>query len=162
MEANQTLVCPNCGANITNCRNCEYCGSLLVRFTDKGIDIQKTAYFDNSKVFNSLFNALKLSLKMRKQSSDCVAIDVYKKPHIPICSVVQDKLCIFADDTIIPRDSDEGLSVIFCFDHLMEEELNKFRELDCFPLFIERSCILSTLGIKGRVTECFIDFGRDA
>lgn len=44
----------------------------------------------------------------------------------------------------------------------MEEELKKFRELDCFPLFVERSCTLSNLGIKTKITDCFIDFGRDA
>ena len=34
------LKCPNCGANATNHQNCEYCGSLLVRFVDKGISLQ--------------------------------------------------------------------------------------------------------------------------
>ena len=28
----QTIVCPNCGANASNHSNCEYCGSILVRF----------------------------------------------------------------------------------------------------------------------------------
>ena len=162
METNKTLVCPNCGASITNYRNCEYCGSLLVRFVDNGIDLQKTVYFDNSKVFNSLFNALKLSLKMRKQGSRIVAVDVYKTPHIPICSVLQSKLCKFKDDTIIPRDSDKGMFVIFSFDFLMEENLKKFRELDCYPLFDERCCNVFNGGGNRKVTEYFIDFGCDA
>ena len=42
MEAN-VIKCPNCGASSTNHTNCEYCGSLLVRFVDKGIDL---SWFD--------------------------------------------------------------------------------------------------------------------
>ena len=50
MEAN-VIKCPNCGASSTNHTNCEYCGSLLVRFVDKGIDLSTTSYLTNDKVY---------------------------------------------------------------------------------------------------------------
>ena len=54
-----SLKCPNCGANATNNQNCEYCGSLLVRFVDKGIDLSNTSYLDDSLVFPGLKEKLK-------------------------------------------------------------------------------------------------------
>jgi hypothetical protein len=44
MEVAKQLTCPNCGANITNTRNCEYCGSLLVRFIDNNIALDEKKY----------------------------------------------------------------------------------------------------------------------
>ena len=58
MEAN-VIKCPNCGASSTNHTNCEYCGSLLVRFVDKGIDLSTTSYLTNDKVYAGLIDALK-------------------------------------------------------------------------------------------------------
>lgn len=53
MEMN-VIKCPNCGASSTNHTNCEYCGSLLVRFVDKGIDLSTTSYLTNDKVYAGL------------------------------------------------------------------------------------------------------------
>ena len=47
----KTYTCPNCGAQITNTRNCEYCGSLLVRFAVHGIDVTKTEYMNDTMYF---------------------------------------------------------------------------------------------------------------
>lgn len=40
------ICCPNCGANTTNHQNCEYCGSLFVRYRDLGIKFDKQKYED--------------------------------------------------------------------------------------------------------------------
>ena len=53
----KTLRCPNCGANATNHDNCEYCGSLLVRLVDNGIDVD--AYLSGHKALPGLSKALK-------------------------------------------------------------------------------------------------------
>lgn len=38
------ITCPNCGANTTNHKNCEYCGSLFVRFQDLGMTYDSHKY----------------------------------------------------------------------------------------------------------------------
>lgn len=47
----KSYTCPNCGANTTDARNCEFCGSLLVRFVEKGIDLSQTTYLDDTETF---------------------------------------------------------------------------------------------------------------
>ena len=43
--ADQVLFqCPNCGASITNSLNCEYCGSLLIRFEAQNIPLNLVKY----------------------------------------------------------------------------------------------------------------------
>ena len=37
----KTISCPSCGASATNHQNCEFCGSLFVRYIDKGISLDK-------------------------------------------------------------------------------------------------------------------------
>ena len=164
METNKTLVCPNCGASITNYRNCEYCGSLLVRFIDNGIDLQKTSYLDNTEVFNSLLNSLKLCLQMNEQSSEIIALDIYKSPARPIGSVQINAPCLFADGTPIPNSTRNSLSIILEF-HLQDENdkvmLGMLKKLDCCPLFVERVSHISYLGFRRQVAEYYIDFGYD-
>lgn len=164
MEIDRTFVCPNCGASITNTQNCEYCGSLLVRFIDKGIDLQKTSYLDNSLVFDRLLSKLKLSLQLREQSSHFkpVALDIYKHPFTPICCILQSDNIVFSDDTPVPSNAYKGLFVMFSFDKLSMEELIKFRTLDCSLLFTERVSIVNTLGVQSMTTDYYIDFGNDA
>lgn len=57
------FVCPNCGANTTNRQNCEYCGSLLVRFADKNIAIDENQYGHTAFRFAGLENALTQNLE---------------------------------------------------------------------------------------------------
>ena len=55
----KTYTCPNCGAQITNTHNCEYCGSSLVQFAVHGIDVTKTGYMNDDYVFPGLKNSLR-------------------------------------------------------------------------------------------------------
>lgn len=66
----KVIKCPNCGANAKNHTNCEYCGSLLVRFVDKGIEIKDTSYIDNSMVFPGLLEELKKNVEYQKERRD--------------------------------------------------------------------------------------------
>ena len=70
MSELKTFVCPNCGANTTNAQNCEYCGSLLVRFVEKGIDLSHTTYLNNDAVFPGLITQLKYNLKLQEKVSE--------------------------------------------------------------------------------------------
>lgn len=65
----QTIVCPNCGASATNHRNCEYCGSLLVRFTDKNIPLDETKYGHSAFKFTGLEDALTKNLEEQARTS---------------------------------------------------------------------------------------------
>lgn len=163
MNEGRFLTCPNCGANITNTQNCEYCGSLLVRFADRGIDLSKTTYLDNTHTSSKLMNALRLCLMMQEQSSESVVMDIYQNnPFINVGCVLRSGFCAFGDGTIIPSKTNKGLCVLWQFNEEAKEEHMKFKTLDSFPLFIERSCIVGNLGDKEKITEYFIDFGCDA
>ena len=65
MEVN-VIKCPNCGASSSNHTNCEYCGSLLVRFVDKGIDLSTTSYLTNDFVYEGVIDALKQNLERQE------------------------------------------------------------------------------------------------
>ena len=166
METNKTLVCPNCGANITNVRNCEYCGSLLVRFVDKCVDLQKTTYLDNSNTFSNLLSELKMCLQLSSRSSEIIALDIYADVKeypgqipVPIGTVVMNATCKFADGTSIPNSTD-GLSIILQLDLHGEsyKKQNDFRKLNCFPLFLEKISVVK----RRSIAEYYINFGYDA
>ena len=62
------LRCPNCGANATNHQNCEYCGSLLVRFIDKQIALDENKYGSKSFKLKGLENALRRNLEEQERT----------------------------------------------------------------------------------------------
>lgn len=64
-----TIVCPNCGANTTNRRNCEYCGSALVRFADQNVAIDQNVFGKNALSFSSVATALRKNLGMQNDLS---------------------------------------------------------------------------------------------
>ena len=63
----KTIVCPNCGANATNHENCEYCGSLLVRFVDQNIQYNEDNYNNPDIVETKLGDILDMHLTTAKQ-----------------------------------------------------------------------------------------------
>ena len=69
-------VCPNCGAITANSEYCEHCGSLLVRFAAKGIDISKTSYLDDYIVFPGLIEELKKNVRLQKERDDYIWTDI--------------------------------------------------------------------------------------
>ena len=64
----KTVVCPNCGAAATNLKNCEYCGSLLVRFIDNNILLDESKYGHKAVVFNGLKEALMRNLEEQERT----------------------------------------------------------------------------------------------
>lgn len=189
----QIIKCPNCGANATNHQNCEYCGSLLVRFVDKDIDLSKTTYTSNAEVFPNLIQNLQRNLKMQDNSLvDSVATDIYREVGKQekgvengwVLSVLRTGMSAWGDGQMIKiTEGFKGLCIAVSFDLFEDEsyetrrkinqrhnaQLERFKQLDCFPLFTShtyssswRRNANSSCFTKTKVFEYAIDFGEDA
>lgn len=178
------LRCPNCGANATNHQNCEYCGSLLVRFVDKGIDLSKTSYTSNAEVFPGLIQNLQQNLRMQESSNESVITDIFREigkqeenSNGHVLSGVRTGRCTWSDgqDIRIAK-GNKGLQVglvfqwvlenndnekVIKFNHLTEEHLSQFEKLESFPLFTPHTSYGKTFGMKTKSCDYAIDFGQD-
>lgn len=182
MEAN-VIKCPNCGASSANHINCEYCGSLLVRFVDKGIDLSTTSYLTNDKVYAGLIDALKQNLDRQELSDSAVETGVFYKssPTVKlsrkrhgVATVFRSGSTTWSDgDPIKLGDKDRGLVIKFSFDkhaedndvsdERIERQHQEFRALGSFPLFTPHTGIYMRPGCSSRFRsqEYAIDFGQD-
>ena len=182
MEAN-VIKCPNCGASSTNHTNCEYCGSLLVRFVDKGIDLSTTSYLTNNKVYAGLIDALKQNLDRQELSESAVETGIFYKssPTVKlsrkrhgVATVFRSGSTTWSDgDPINLGDKNRGLVIKFSFDkhadgtdvsdERIERQLQDFKSLGSFPLFTPHSGIYMRPGSSSRFRsqEYAIDFGQD-
>lgn len=177
----KTYVCPNCGANTTNAQNCEYCGSLLVRFVEKGIDLYHTSYLNNDEVFPGLVEELKRNLKLQSENpKDWVSTDLYKMIDDCISAINIMNFVTWSDDTKSPEfdGSKKGLCIGLGFSTYMDftddpaiknfndkedAQLTKFRQLDSFPLFTAHICTYEDeAGCSRYGREYAINFGEDA
>lgn len=177
----KTYVCPNCGANTTNAQNCEYCGSLLVRFVEKGIDLSHTSYTNNDAVFPGLIGELKRNLKLYEEDEEvgAVSTDLFKSrdgyyDHIQITQGIGQMDMIKTDEEghIIGVESVEGLCITLDFgrkketlsnkeeNDRMDSQLLKFKQLDSFSLF--RPHIHFNPNTEYYARTYTINFGRDA
>ena len=174
------LKCPNCGANASNHNNCEYCGSLLVRFVEKGIDLSQTTYLDDTETFPGLINALKQNLQLQESTNESVVTTDIVGPvkwndvgRDYIGCVLRNGNITFSDDTPVPSKSKKGICIFFTFatyvdsgqeyfNQIQEEIRKRFKSLDCYPLFMEHICHYTFKGEKRKGYEYFIDFGEDA
>lgn len=151
----KTYVCPNCGANTTNTQNCEYCGSLLVRFVEKGIDVNKTSYTNNDNVFPYLIEALKQNIKlqdgMQPVVTDISWVDktgpMFENRTISILSTSTG--CAWGDGAPITSfERAKGLAIVFQIQFIEDnpyvqevnyensQKIKRFSLLDSFPLFM--------------------------
>lgn len=182
MEAN-VIKCPNCGASSTNHTNCEYCGSLLVRFVDKGIDLSTTSYLTNDKVYDGLIDALKQNLDRQELSDSAVETGIFYKssPTVKlsrkrhgVATVFRSGSTTWSDgDPIKLGDKNRGLVIKFSFDiHAEENDVSderierqhqEFKALGSFPLFTPHTGIYMRPGSSSRFRsqEYAIDFGQD-
>ena len=182
MEAN-VIKCPNCGASSTNHTNCEYCGSLLVRFVDKGIDLSTTSYLTNSKVYAGLIDALKQNLDRQELSESAVETGIFYKSSSTVklsrkrhgvATVFRSGSTTWSDgDPIKLGDKNRGLVIKFSFDkhadgndvsdERIEKQHQEFKSLGSFPLFTSHYGIYMRPGSSSRFRsqEYAIDFGPD-
>jgi len=182
MEAN-VIKCPNCGAGSTNHTNCEYCGSLLVRFVDKGIDLSTTSYLTNDEVYAGLIDALKQNLDRQELSDSAVETGIFYKssPTVKlsrkrhgVATVFRSGSTTWSDgDPIKLGDKNRGLVIKFSFDihaegddvsdERIERQHQEFKSLGSFPLFTPHTGIYMRPGSSSRFRsqEYAIDFGED-
>lgn len=158
----KVLKCPNCGANTTNAQNCEYCGSLLVRFVDKGIDLSTTNYLSDKMTIPGLAAELKKNLQLQKATDEIVTTDIYRvvdKDYYKDMSVVRTGYGKY-EDTDVPiviNDNKSGLVIVYYeietlnpedegdYDEEFEKEeqeydkelLKEFMSLPSYPLFTQ-------------------------
>lgn len=177
----KSYVCPNCGANTTNAQNCEYCGSLLVRFVEKGIDLSHTSYLNDNAVFPGLVEELKRNLKLQSENpKDCVSTDLYKMFDNRWNGINITRGLSWEDGTVSPEfdGSKKGLCIVLGFDTYMDftddpdfkdyndemdAQLTKFRQLDSFPLFTAHNCTFKDNNGRSRYGRKYaINFGEDA
>ena len=174
----KSYVCPNCGANTTNAQNCEYCGSLLVRFVEKGIDLSHTSYLNDNAVFPGLVEELKRNLKLQSENpKDWVSTELCKKVDNRSEGLSIMNLVSWADGTVSPEfdGSKKGLCIGLDFDTFMDVANNKefndeqdaqlarFRQLDSFTLFTAHNCTFKDNNGRSRYgREYAINFGEDA
>lgn len=180
----KSLVCPNCGANTTNAQNCEYCGSLLVRFVDKGIDLSKTSYTNNNNVFPVILHELERNLKLQFENPDLrVSTDIIRLRKwngnglIETINIISG-ITTWEDGTIqdFYDPSQKGFRILISFDTYTDtdvpeyqwynarsdERLARFMQLDSFPLFTPHYCSYKDRSGKQRGSRSYaIDFGQD-
>ena len=183
MEAN-VIKCPNCGASSTNHTNCEYCGSLLVRFVDKGIDLSTTSYLTNDFVYEGVIDALKQNLERQELNpGKLVTTDIcYKSSSTVKLSRKRHGVAVVGrtgsahwndGDIIKLGEGEMGLVIKFSFDVVadgedvggdrIQKQYEKFQELSSLPLFTHHTGIYMRPGSSNRFRcrEYAIDFGQD-
>ena len=164
----KVITCPNCGASTTNVENCEHCGSFLVRFVDKGIDLSKTSYINDSATFPRLATELKRNLKLQEEHTDnYVTTDLWYQNE----AGYSEGVCINDNG------SERGLCVVLGFqtytnanddwqkqyNRHVKRQLETFKKLYCFTLVTSR--IFNDVDKSGHERYCreyTIDFGNDA
>ena len=99
----KTIVCPNCGANATNHENCEFCGSLLVRFEDQSIKFNEEKYKDPDIVNSNLGDILSLHLITAKQAGIggvCTHIGRYAPRNL---AIKEDTVCYIMNGAFLTQ-----------------------------------------------------------
>lgn len=180
----KVIKCPNCGASSTNHTNCEYCGSLLVRFVDKGIDLSTTNYMTNEKVYAGLIEALKKNLERQELNpGKLVTTDIcYKSSSTVKLSRKRHGVVVVGrtgsaywndGDNIKLSESNMGLVIKFSFDVIadgedtsgvrIQNQFEKFQKLSSLQLFTYHTGIYMRSGSSNRFRcrEYAIDFGQD-
>ena len=186
-----SIVCPNCGANATNHHNCEYCGSLLVRFADANIDIAQTPYGKNDIILPGMLEHLQRNIELQRINDQyggdraAVCTDIYDLSQedytLSLASVARSSSLVYHSDgmPVFPLKKGVGLGVIISFTPCIDidtnpliEEYNKkmvdnhqkFKNLACFPLF--KSYYVNSFkdgdGRRKKAYHYAIDFGEDA
>ena len=172
----RTIECPNCGAPATNSQNCNFCGSLLVRFADKGIDLSTTSYLNNDEVIPGLINHLEKNLNIQN-SGKTAGTDLFledpdmKGGKNAFCFVAAANSVRFRDHQMAFPQA-VGTSIATVFDFILYEDTsiapkeieqhNRFKTLPSFPLFIEHKSYGCDNVSNYVYYQYAIDFGKDA
>lgn len=179
----QEIKCPNCGAPAKNHKNCEFCGSLLVRFANKGIDLSNTTYLNNDGVLPGLIRELEKNIELQKKEEGWVNTDISCEDeryaggiNILGCVITSNNLVTQRGDFVFSNAETPSLGVAFGFqiyNSEIESEIplykehriqkDKFEQLNSFSLF-EPYVTPNSIDIAGyEYIEYLyaIDFGPD-
>ena len=150
MAEEKTYVCPNCGKRTTNSENCENCGSLLVRFVEKGIDVKETPYKDDSLLVPGLIKELETNLKLQEKYNNGVFVyteiswleesliiynynDLYEIPD----DTIPEKPQLVIDFNLWYRNESNWLDKeeTLIYNKKLDAFLMRFTQLRSYPLF---------------------------
>jgi len=134
----QTLVCPNCGASTTNHHNCDYCGSILVRFAAQNIAVDQTKYGKNAVTIPGLKEELKKNLLFQETNNEDRVVTFINHREKEICRIMSpnvfqeglrilhelpestedDNLIVYHENPSTSENLHKGLIINFSFYHL--------------------------------------------
>lgn len=176
------IVCPNCGANTTNHQNCDFCGSLLVRFVGTEVNLDQTSYLSNDFCLPGLIDALKENIRLQKEYPDeTVATDIVNPFNDDgaivnyLCFVMKSSRMENIKGEHIFKDAKPlSIAVGFAFSQYTDKdyapEFNKIRRerLDAFTKLPSSQLFKKEIGFgddndgyQQKVYSYCIDFGED-
>ena len=99
------VTCPACGASAKNIRNCDYCGSLFVRYADNSVQVDLDRLFDENQsftgfAFSGLEKELRTNISLQTENSFIVT-EVYG-PNESCLQIVQSNYDIGISNPILP------------------------------------------------------------
>ena len=150
----KTIQCPSCGASASNLQNCEYCGSLFVRFSDLKIpakDLYSKKGTFNSFIFPGLENELSKNLSLQTEKN-WIVTDV-KLNNTIYAQIVASK----GMENLLKTNNIEipSLAIHIPFGEHNKIEYEKFKELEESRLF--KHTYDPEIGFHDYV----VDFGSD-
>lgn len=176
------IVCPNCGANTTNHQNCDFCGSLLVRFVGADVNLDQTSYLSNDFCLPGLIDALKENIRLQKEYPDESVVTDIANPFDDSDSLVN-WLCSVLKSSSFGNDKGErifkdakplSIAVGFTFSQytdknfapefnkIQRERLDAFTKLPSSQLFKKEICFGGdAFGRQQKDYKYNIDFGGD-
>lgn len=160
-----TIVCPNCGASTTNGHNCDFCGSLLVRFVAENKEVDTITFGENAKEMAGLKDALKqnLSYQKIKKADEVVVTNIFNSEGY-LVQVVETANCNIgtAGENPFLGVYDHGVALRIAFEIRNEDpefaeaekiRLNWFKKQSYYFLFTQQNL---PVGVY-----YYIDFGED-
>ncbi len=150
----KTIQCPSCGAVATNMKNCEFCGSLFVRYPDLNISsnnlISDKGQF-NGFIFPGLKDQLQKNLSSQNELNFFVT-EVVMENQVLIQVVASNGV---GDLLKLETPSYPGLSVHMPFTPDQNYRYKKFINLDESKLFTH------SYNEEIKCNDYIIDFGND-
>ena len=161
----KTVVCPNCGANTSNAHNCEYCGSLLVRYVAAHKEVDKSTFGEEVTIISGLADELKKNISYQKiKKEEEIVVTTITDPNGALWQVVETANCNFGTLTTNPfwESKDVGIALRVTFETMDDDDafaqneksrLLWFKKQDYFFLFTQQN--------HPKGVYYYIDFGQD-
>jgi hypothetical protein len=151
----KTILCPSCGAAATNLKNCEFCGSLFVRYDDHNLN-PSSLFDENSEfigfMFPGLENELRYNLSLQTDTSFIVTNVCYKEEVLLQIVQTTEFENMLGEGSI----SFPGVAIHIPFTSTREDEYNRFMGMEESKLF--HTSYDSTIECHDFV----LDFGDDS